>query len=58
MNLSTEQKQIYGLGGQTSCQGVEGGSGMEREFGVSRCKPLYLEWTSNEILLYSTGNYT
>ena len=30
---------------------------MEGEFGVSRCKPLHLEWVSNEILLYSTGNY-
>ena len=23
----------------------------------SRCKPLHLEWMSNEVLLYSTGNY-
>ena len=27
------------------------------EFGVSRCKLMHLEWISNEILLYSTGNY-
>ena len=33
-----------------------GGSGMDWEFGVSRCKLLDLEWISNEILLYSTGN--
>ena len=32
------------------------GSGMDWEFGVSRCKLLHLEWISNEILLYSTGN--
>ena len=25
--------------------------------GVSSCKLLLLEWISNEILLYSTGNY-
>ena len=23
----------------------------------SRCKLLHLEWISNEVLLYSTGNY-
>ena len=30
---------------------------MDWEFGVNRCKLLPLEWISNEILLYSTGNY-
>ena len=30
---------------------------MDGEFGVSRCKLLHLEWMSNEVLLYSTGNY-
>ena len=35
-----------------------GGSGMDWEFGVSRCKLLHLEGISNEILLYNTGNYT
>ena len=34
-----------------------GGSGMEPESGVNRCKLLPLEWMDNEILLYSTGNY-
>ena len=33
------------------------GSGMDGEFGVSRCKLIHLEWLSNEVLLYSTGNY-
>ena len=37
-------------------KGEGGGSGMDWEFGVSRCK-LYLERISNEVLLYSTGNY-
>ena len=27
------------------------------ELMVNRCKLLLLEWISNEILLYSTGNY-
>ena len=30
---------------------------MDWEFGISRCKLLYIEWTNNEVLLYSTGNY-
>ena len=55
MNLSTEQKQIHGLGEKTcGCGG--GGSGMHWEFGVSRCKLLHLEWISKEMVLYSTGN--
>ena len=33
------------------------GSGRDWEFGVNRCKLLHLEWISNEILLYSTGDY-
>ena len=32
------------------------GSGMDREFGVSRRKLLHLEWINNKILLYSTGD--
>ena len=29
---------------------------MEWEFGNSRCKLLYIQWKSNKVLLYSTGN--
>ena len=32
------------------------GSGVDREFGVSRCKLLHLERKSSEVLLYSTGH--
>ena len=32
-------------------------SGMDWEFGVSRCKLSHLEWINNNVLLYSTGNY-
>ena len=39
------------------CQEGGGGIGMDWEFEVSRCKLLHLEQISNEILLYSTGNY-
>ena len=36
---------------------VAGGAGeMDWESGVNRYKLLPLEWISNEILLYSTGN--
>ena len=30
---------------------------MDWEFGVLRYKLLRLEWISNEVLLYGTGNY-
>ena len=56
MILSTEwtpgrRDQICG------CQGGGGESGMDWEFGVSRCKILHLEWISTRVLLYGTGNY-
>ena len=28
------------------------------EFDISRCKPLYLGYINNKILLYATGNYS
>jgi len=34
------------------------GSRMDWKFGVDRCKLFYLKWINNEVLLYSTGNYT
>ena len=30
---------------------------MNWEFGISRCKLLYIEWMDNKVLLYSKGNY-
>ena len=45
------KEQVYG------CQGGGGGSEMDWELGVNRCRLLPLEWISNEILLCSTGNY-
>ena len=30
---------------------------MDWEFGISRCKLLYIEWINNKVLLYSIGNY-
>ena len=34
------------------------GGGKDWEFGVSRCKLLYMGWINNQVLLYSTGNYS
>ena len=57
INLSTKKKQTHEHKKQTSgCLAGGGGSGMDWEFGVSRCKLMHLEWISSEILLYSTGN--
>ena len=39
-------------------KGEEGGGGMDYEFGISKCKLLYIEWISNKVLFYSTGNYS
>ena len=51
------RKEAHGLEEQIcGCQGGGRGSGMDWEFGVNRCKLLHLEWISNEILLYGTGN--
>ena len=51
--LIYEKKQIHRHREQT--RGCRSGRGMDWEFGVGRCKPLYREWT-DKVLLYSTGN--
>ena len=38
-------------------KGEGGGEGMDWEFGISRCKLVYIGWINNRVLLYSTGNY-
>ena len=51
MILSTEQKQTHGHREQAGgCQGGGGEGGMDWEFGVSRCKLLYIGWI-NKVLL-------
>ena len=58
MNQDTKQKQTHRHREQTC--GCQGGAGREwdgLEFGVSRCRLLHLKWISNDIILYSTGNY-
>ena len=44
-------------GTDLGCPEGGGGRGMDWESGIDRCKLLHLEWISNEILLYRTGNY-
>ena len=58
MSLSTKQKQTHRRREQTcGCQGGGSGGEMDWEFGISRCKLLYIEWINKKVLLYSTGNY-
>ena len=57
-NEHFQRKETHGLGEQPyGCQKEGEGSGMDGESAVNRYKLLHLEWISNEILLYSTGNY-
>lgn len=59
MNLPAEQKQTKTQ--RTDLwlrRGREGERGeRDWEFGISRCKLLYIEWINNNVLLYSTGNH-
>ena len=50
----TKKKKLNRL---VVAKGEGGGSGMDGEFGVDRCKLFHLKWISNEALLYSTGNH-
>ena len=38
-------------------RGSRGEGGMDWEFGISRCKPLYIERINDKVLLYRAGNY-
>ena len=58
MILCTKQKQIMDRESRLMvARGEGGGSGKDRDLGVGRYKILHLEWISNGVLLYSTGNY-
>ena len=57
MNLFSEQKETHWLREQTyGCRRNNGGEGTAREFGMDMYTPLYLKWTPNKDLLYSTGS--
>ena len=47
----TDREQTCG------CQGGGAWGGTDWEFGISRCKVLYIEGITNKALLYSIGNY-
>ena len=53
MNLSMKQKQTHRRREQTcGCQEGGGcGGRMEWDFGINRCKLLYIEWINNKVLL-------
>ena len=56
MNLSIEQKQTHRCGQQTcSCQERGEGKWMDWEFGVNRCKLLYLGRIDNESCCKAQG---
>ena len=56
MNLLMKWKQTHRHREQTcGCQGGVGGK--DWEFGISRCKLVYIGWINNKVLLYSPGNY-
>ena len=58
MNLSKKQKQTHRHRERlVVAKGETGGRGKNWEFGISRCKLLYIGWINNKVLLYSTGNY-
>ena len=57
MKLSTEKKLMDLENRLVVAKAGGRGSGMDWELEVNGCKLLLLEWISNEILLYSTGNY-
>ena len=57
MNESNKTETDHSESRIVVARGDGGGSGMNGEFGVGRCKLLHLAWISSGILLYSTGNY-
>ena len=49
MILSKKQEQITDMCRLVLARGKRGESRIDGEFGVGRCKLLYLEWVSNEV---------
>ena len=57
MNLLRNRNRLTDIENRLVVSQGEERSVMDWEFGVSRYKVLHLERISNEVLLYSTGNY-
>ena len=52
MNLSMKQKQIRDIENRlVVAKGEGGGRGLEWEFGISRCKLVYIGWINYKVLL-------
>ena len=52
MNLSTKKKQTHRHREQTcGCPGGGAEGGVNWEFGISKCKPLCIEWINNMVLV-------
>ena len=52
MNLYTKQKQAHRHGGQTAVtKGEKEGRRDGLEFGMNRCKPVYIGCINNKVLL-------
>ena len=57
MNLFKNRNSLTGIENRlVIAKGLREGSGLNKEFGVGRCKLLHLGWIGNVVLLYSTGN--
>ena len=57
-NVSRKQKKSHRHREQTcGCQGGGSRGGMDWEFGVSRCKLVYIEYINIKVLQYRAGNY-
>ena len=57
MNISENRNRLVAIEIRLIVSKGSGESGMDRKSGDSRCKLLHLERISNEVPLYSTGNY-
>ena len=56
-NLKYDTNELIYETETCGCQGRGVWEGTDWEFGISRCKLLYIEWINNKVLLYSTGDY-
>ena len=58
MNISMKKNRLTDIEKRfVVARRVGSGGGKDWDFGISRCKLLYIGWINNKVLLYSTGNY-
>ena len=56
INIFMKQKQTHKYKEQIDRCQREGEGGKDWEFGISRCKLVYMGWINNKVLFCSTGN--